>query len=248
MNGPDAARAIPASTVVLLRDHVDGLQVFLLRRPAQSTFAAHAFVFPGGAVDAADGEDETLAYAPRFDVAAAAARMALDGSSGVRESAAFHIAAVREVFEETGLLIGRNRDGSDVRSSDGARLRAGRQALLEGAPLAGVLQEHGLQLAPESLVYAAHFVTPSSQPRRFDTRFFVTTVPGAQESSLHEAEASEGGWYRPDDALDRDGKRPKLLLPPTYIMCRAVARHASAAAAIAALGEHPVDASDITTR
>ncbi|TMB92965.1 MAG: hypothetical protein E6J45_00995 [Chloroflexi bacterium] len=246
MNDSAVAPPIPASTVLVLRDHDAGPQVLLLRRSPESSFAAHAYVFPGGAVDSADSDELLLRYAPQFDAAEAARRIGIDGEDAAAVSAAFHVAAIREVFEEAGVFIGRNGDGSGFNAREVARLTIARDDLLHGASLLSVLQSHALLLAPELLVYSARFVTPAGQPRRFDTRFFATVAHSLQEASMHDAEATDGGWFRPRDVLEQTGTRPMLLLPPTRIMCRKVAAHGSAAEAVAALGESPIDASEIT--
>lgn len=245
MKSEVAAPPIPASTVLLLRDGEDGAQVLMLRRPSRSSFAARAFVFPGGAVDTTDGDDELMALAPDFNAAAAATRLDIAGADATRISAAYHLAAIREVFEETGVLIGRNNDGRPLVPADRERLTSARRDLLGGAAFHRVLRVHALHLSPELLLYSARFVTPDSQPKRFDTRFFATLAGTTQEASMHDAEATEGGWYRPADVLEQADAQPMLLLPPTRIMCRKVAQQGSAAAALAALSEQPIDASSL---
>jgi 8-oxo-dGTP pyrophosphatase MutT (NUDIX family) len=164
--------AIPASTVALLRDVDGGVEVCMLRRPGRSSFAAGAFVFPGGALDAADGSGE----------------------------AAYAVAGVREVLEEVGILIGGGADG--VSDGDlAARIGAARSKLLAGGDLAETLTEHDLVIAPERLVYIGHFITPPREGRRYDTRFFALAAPGGQEVCVHAAEAVEGGWHRPEQML-----------------------------------------------
>jgi 8-oxo-dGTP pyrophosphatase MutT (NUDIX family) len=164
--------AIPASTVALLRDVDGGVEVCMLRRPGRSSFAAGAFVFPGGALDAADGSGD----------------------------AAYAVAGVREVLEEVGILIGGGADGASDRDL-AARIGAARSKLLAGADLAETLTEHDLVIAPERLVYIGHFITPPREGRRYDTRFFALAAPGGQEVRVHAAEAVEGGWRRPESML-----------------------------------------------
>jgi len=238
----------PASTVLLLRDGDGdgvggGVQVYFLRRPARSSFAASAYVFPGGAVDAEDSDDEVLALAPGFDPGEAAARLRLAGDAeGRRMCAGLHVAAVREVFEETGILLGSREDGAGLGAADAEDLAAARQALLDGTPFVEVLRGHSLLIAPERLAYVAHFITPEGEPRRYDTRFFACPAPLEQEAANHAAEARESGWYTAAEALRMTEGNFMLMLPPTRIMCNEMARHDSAAAAIADLGARPVDA------
>ena len=222
----------PAATVLLLRDDPAGVQVYFLRRPARSSFAASAYVFPGGAVDAEDAGDEVLALAGDFDPGAAAQRMRL--GDDVRAAAGLHVAAVREVFEETGILLGSAAAADD--------LAAARSELLGGTPFAEVLHAHGLRIAPERLAYVAHFITPEREPRRYDTRFFACAAPVEQEAAHHAAEATESGWYTAAEALEMTAGSFAMMLPPTRIMCNEIAQHSTAAAAIADLGTRPVDA------
>jgi 8-oxo-dGTP pyrophosphatase MutT (NUDIX family) len=174
---PDApgAAPIPSSTVALLRDGGDGVEVCMLRRPDRSTFAAGAFVFPGGALDPEDGSGDP----------------------------AYAIAGVREVLEEVGLLIGTSAPGAGEQDLE-ARIKAARAQLLAGAGFMDVLAGHGLEIAPGRLVYIAHFITPPRDGRRYDTRFFAYQVRSQQEVSVHSAEAVEGGWHRPESMLALD--------------------------------------------
>ena len=166
------AAPIPASTVALLRDVDGGVEVCMLRRPGRSSFAAGAFVFPGGAVDAADGIGPD----------------------------AYRIAGVREVLEEVGLLIGGAAEGTDNEDLD-VRISAARAQILDGARLANALAEHALVIRPDDLVYIAHFITPPREGRRYDTRFFATRIGVQQDVRVHAAEAVEGGWHRPEAML-----------------------------------------------
>ena len=229
----------PAATVLLLRDSADGPQVYFMRRPARSSFAASAYVFPGGAVDPEDSSPEVLALAPGLDATVAASRMRLDDAGTV---AGLHVAAVREVFEETGILIGAREDGEPLGTGDAESLATARALLLDGAPFAEALRRHGLRMAPERLVYVAHFITPAGEPRRYDTRFFAVDAPLEQEAAHHAAEATHSGWYTAAQALDMAGDNLAVMLPPTRIMCREVSAHGDAASVLRDLGSRPVDA------
>ncbi|MFZ2035162.1 MAG: NUDIX domain-containing protein [Candidatus Dormiibacterota bacterium] len=168
----DIAAPIPASTVALLRDVDGGVEVCMLRRPLRSSFAADAFVFPGGAVDATDGTGD----------------------------AAYAVAGVREVLEEVGILIGGSAHGRDDDLE--SRIEAARSELLAGAAIAEALEAQDLVMAPDRLVYIGHFITPPREGRRYDTRFFAAGASDAQTVNLHAAEAVEGGWHRPESMLD----------------------------------------------
>jgi 8-oxo-dGTP pyrophosphatase MutT (NUDIX family) len=172
MAGSGTSSAIPASTVALLRDVDGGVEVCMLRRPERSSFAAGAFVFPGGAVDEDDGTGDD----------------------------AYAVAGVREVLEEVGILIGGTAAGSDT-ADLAERIRAARSRLLAGDSLSEVLAEHELVIAPEQLVYIGHFITPPREGRRYDTRFFGFAAPDDREVRVHAAEAVEGGWHRPESML-----------------------------------------------
>lgn len=144
----------------------------MLRRPERSSFAAGALVFPGGAVDDADGTGDD----------------------------AYAVAGVREVLEEVGILIGGTASDGDT-DHLGERIRAARSQLLAGRGLKEVLAEHELVIAPEQLVYIGHFITPPREGRRYDTRFFGFAAPDDHEVRVHAAEAVEGGWHRPESML-----------------------------------------------
>ncbi len=167
-----ATAPVPASTVALLRDVEGGVEVCMLRRPGRSSFAAGAFVFPGGAVDAADGTGPE----------------------------AYRIAGIREVLEEVGLLIGGAAAGSGDEDLDG-RVTAARAQVLGGGRFTEALAAHGLVITPDDLVYIAHFITPPREGRRYDTRFFAMRVGAQQQVDVHAAEAVEGGWHRPEAML-----------------------------------------------
>ncbi len=164
---------IPASTVALLRDVLGGVEVCMLRRPLRSSFAADAFVFPGGAVDVADGTGD----------------------------AAYAAAGIREVLEEVGILIGGSAYGSDGGDLE-ARIEAARSELLAGEGIATALRAHDLVMAPERLVYIGRFITPPREGRRYDTRFFAAGASDDQIVNVHAAEAVEGGWHRPESMLE----------------------------------------------
>ncbi|HEV7678239.1 MAG TPA: hypothetical protein VGQ42_06690 [Candidatus Dormibacteraeota bacterium] len=256
MTGAAPAAPRQAATVLLLRDDPQGLQVYFLRRPARSSFAASAYVFPGGAVDPADYTFPITELAPAFDPSSVTRRMRTmttddaSGKSGAGDvgglrsaslAKALHIAAVREVFEETGILIGTRADNTDLTSNDAGTLSAARAELLAGADFADILRTHDLRIAPERLAYVAHFITPEGEPRRYDTRFFAATAPPEQEPVHHAAEATASGWYTAAQALEMTAGEWLLMLPPTRIMCTEVCAHDTAESVIADLGSRDVD-------
>jgi 8-oxo-dGTP pyrophosphatase MutT (NUDIX family) len=244
MSDTASAPVIPrqASTVVLLRDRAGGgVEAFLLRRPARSSFAAEAHVFCGGTVDAADSDPAVLRHAPGFDPVERLARLRLGEDGASRDlCTGYHVAAVREVFEESGILLGSDAAGGALAAGDAPRLSRARQEMLDGAPFASVLGAHGLRIAPERLTYVAHFVTPEGVPKRFDTRFFVVAAPVDQEAGVHAGEATHGGWYAPQDLLDKHRGNFESLMPPTRIICSELAHHGSTQDVIDDLGSRPV--------
>jgi 8-oxo-dGTP pyrophosphatase MutT (NUDIX family) len=233
--------AVPAASVILLRDlPAGGVEVYMLRRPARSSFAADAYVFPGGALDPGDGSPASLGSAPHLDPRAAVARLGLDGEDAPLRGVALHLCAVRELFEEAGILLGRPTGGGELGPHDAGRLTAARAALLAGGDLGGVLAGHGLEPAPDLLRYVAHFITPAGAPRRYDTHFFLAAAPPGQEAAAHPGEAVDGGWQVPAALLERHAGDRTALMVPTRILLAELAEQPSTAAAAADLGSRPV--------
>jgi len=198
-----------AATVALLRDAPGGPEVYLLRRVRAMAFAGGMHVFPGGSVDLAD-EHAALAWsgpAPeRF-----AAAFAVD----VPLARALVCAAVRETFEESGVLLaGPAPDevladvSTDAWEAERAALEAREQTLPE------LLARRGLVLRADLLRPLAHWITPEVEPKRFDTRFFVARVPEGQVCRDAGSEADHRLWLRPQEALDRG----LGMLPPTAVV------------------------------
>ena len=196
MSASDPVAPRPASAVVLLRDGMDGgAEVFMVRRHVRSEFVPDAFVFPGGTVKPGDIEAER---APD-----------LCGSvhQGGRTALGFgfRAAAIRECFEEAGVLIAR-RGAAPVAigAADVARFASYRAGLNEGTlTLSGLCEGEGLTLATDALLHWAHWITPEAFPRRYDTHFFLTEMPDEQEAAHDQLETTEGIWIRPDEALAR---------------------------------------------
>jgi 8-oxo-dGTP pyrophosphatase MutT (NUDIX family) len=173
-------------------------------------FAPGAYVFPGGSVDPADyGADigwhgpSAQEFGQRLGATAEVAR-------------ALVIAAVRETFEESGLLLAGLPDGGELAVPAGAEWEADRMALAGGSlALAELLAKRGLVLRADLLVPWARWVTPDGEPRRFDARFFAAALPGGQQATGHAAEADHVVWLRPDAAIDAAKAGTMTLLPPT---------------------------------
>ncbi len=186
-----------AATVVLLRPGVDGLEVLLTHRPSSMAFAPDMHVFPGGRVDAADADPRLVA---RSAITPDEAAEALGGDLSPTEAIAAYIAAIREAFEEAGVLLA---DGPKGRAPDPRALEVARAELLhvEGA-FAPMVEALDLRLRTDQLVPLSRWVTPPGLPRRFDARFFAAAVPDGAEVTLVGEEVQAHAWHTPRAALD----------------------------------------------
>jgi glyoxylase-like metal-dependent hydrolase (beta-lactamase superfamily II)/8-oxo-dGTP pyrophosphatase MutT (NUDIX family) len=183
----------------MLRDAASGVEVFLQRRAAGAAFLGGAHVFPGGALDSGDSDPRVLARTLGLTASAADARLGLPGGA-----LAYWVAALRECFEEAGILFAVGADGRTLARERLAQAAAQREALNRGERTFGeVLAAHELMLPVGELVYYDHWITPALRPRRFDTRFFVARAPDGQTGSHDDAEAVESLWIRPQEALAR---------------------------------------------
>ena len=197
-----------AATVMLVRDAPD-LQVFMAVRNAESTWIAGASVFPGGAIDQEDREASWAARCDGWDDARASAALGVShGGLG------FWVGAIRETYEEAGVLMARHSDGTPVDASDPEFVGA------RGALNAGTLDfmtfvaTHDLMLATAELHPFAHWITPAGSVRRYDTRFFICAAPpGAYEHD--NAELVSSTWTRPLDALNAADRGELDLILPT---------------------------------
>jgi 8-oxo-dGTP pyrophosphatase MutT (NUDIX family) len=217
---PIVANPRPAATVVVLRDGPAGPEVFMVRRHEGTAFMGGAHVFPGGRVDAADGD----ADASWCDGLAHAAQQ-LEALPPA-EAVAYHVAAARELFEEAGVLLARHPDGDYVSlagAADQERLKQDRARVHEAqTTLRAVIEREGLRLALDALVLFAHWVTPPIDSRQFDTRFFMTRVPPDQTPAHDDTETTHSLWVRPADAIAQSLKQEIVLPPPTWSTLREV--------------------------
>jgi 8-oxo-dGTP pyrophosphatase MutT (NUDIX family) len=211
----DPAVPRPAATAVLLREGGrQGMELLLLRRTRTAGFVPGAYVFPGGRVDAADASPAALARVRGATEEELARRLDLVGAEP--PAGAYLLAAIRETFEETGILPGASAGaGADPDFREGAAERV-REALLEGRrTLAEVLEELDLDLemGPGRSAYIAHWVTPAAEPRRYDTRFFAFRVTEVPRVSAHAREIAEARWLAPGEALrmHAEGKLPMVF-------------------------------------
>lgn len=202
---PDSVPAKPAATVMLLRDTAEGIEVFMLRRTTTAAFASGMYVFPGGKVDDADG----------------------DGDPG------YVIAAIRECFEEAGVLLATDDSGRMI--ADGHPALAHRHDVHAGTvDLLTLCREHQLRPAVDNLVWVSRWVTPVGEgARRFDTRFFVTVAPHGQTSVHDDNETIASTWISPAEALRREANGELTMMPPTIKSLELLVPHADAASAMA---------------
>jgi 8-oxo-dGTP pyrophosphatase MutT (NUDIX family) len=221
----------PAATIVLARDAAEGPEVLLLRRHRASGFAAGAWVFPGGVVDEGDAGAADMVTGPPAD--AWAARL------GTADAVAFVAAAIREAFEETGILL--HTPGPASHAPADEALVVARRALLSGVVgIREVAVSLGVRFDASSLVYLAHWVTPEPEPRRYDTRFFLARVPEGAVCTPHRGELVDSRWAGAGTAVAEFEAGRLPLLPPTVLTLRALAAFASVDAMLASLADAPV--------
>ncbi|ANY06894.1 NUDIX hydrolase [Pseudonocardia sp. HH130630-07] len=224
----------PAATVVLVRDAPGtGLEVFLQRRVTGMAFAGGMTVFPGGGVAADDVPDPSRWRGPAPERFGAALGVPADAA------AALVTAAVRETFEECGVLLAAAPGTEPGPITDSGRWRddlTGRRATLPG-----LLAEHDLELRADLLQPWARWITPPRNPRRYDTAFLLARLPDGQHADDATTEAVEARWWTPADALAgyRDGA--VALMPPTLHTLQGLARYDGVGAVVAAAGERDIE-------
>ena len=211
----DPAPLRPAATVLLLRDTPHGIEVLMTRRATTASFAPGAYVFPGGGIDAADAAAH-----------AQSTRRASQSDLQLTQA----IAAIRESFEELGVLLARHADGRHVSTEDIA-------ALDRQAPFAAQCQARGLTLAGADVFTLAHWVTDRDLPRRFDVPFLVARMPEGQTPVADEAEQFEPSWVRPLDALARHEAGTFFMIFPTLRTLERLAKYASVEAVLSACAQ-----------
>jgi 8-oxo-dGTP pyrophosphatase MutT (NUDIX family) len=225
-----------AATVVLLRDGAAGLEVYLLRRQASMAFAAGMHVFPGGSVDPRD-RDAAIGW-----VGPPAAAWAQRWSCDVDLARALVCAAVRETFEESGILLAARRDGTPVADTTGEDWEVDRLALIDGGlSLREFLGRRELVLRADLLRGWSHWITPEWSPRRFDTRFFVAAVPAGQQTRDVGGEADAVAWLPVADVLARNQADEVGLMTATAATLRELTPFPDVAAVLAAERRiHPI--------
>jgi 8-oxo-dGTP pyrophosphatase MutT (NUDIX family) len=217
-----------ASTVILLRpapEEEGGFQVYLTRRRPELVFAGGMHVFPGGRVDPGDQADALVECSEGLTPERAMALLKEEGMTPAR-AFAFWVGAVRELFEEAGILLAyRNGELVDLGSGPNAEaFESWRRRLNAGeAGIAAMVEKENLRLALGGLHYVSHWITPEGPPRRFNTHFFVTVLPESQKPNFHEAEVDESLWIAPRDALRAWRENRILMIPPTVMSLQSIA-------------------------
>lgn len=221
-----------AATVMLLRDSVAGPAVHMLRRRASMAFAGGAYAYPGGGVDPRD--DDHLVRWAGPSRATWAARLGVDEPG----AQAIVCAAVRETYEEAGVLLAGPTPSSVVGDTTGDDWEADREALVARAfSFAEFLDRRGLVLRSDLLAAWARWITPEFEPKRYDTFFFVAALPEGQRTRNASTEADRTVWIAPGEATAGYDKGDLLMMPPTIATLRQLSRYGSAADALAAAPE-----------
>ena len=194
-----------SATILLIRDADPTLEVFMVERHHQIDFAEGALVFPGGKLEACDGAPELAAHARDSHLHSEAER-------------ALRVAAIRETFEECGVLLARQR--SDGRLVDATRLasiekRYRSRLVQDASTLLELVESEDLELAFDLLVPFAHWITPTFMPKRFDTRFFLVAAPPDQLAAHDGDESVDSIWTSVPDALELERTGRRTIIFPT---------------------------------
>ncbi|WP_181698474.1 NUDIX domain-containing protein [Nocardia sp. GTS18] len=220
-------RARDASTVMLVRDGARGIEVFLQQRVSGMAFAAGVTVFPGGGVDPADGTADIAWTGPE------PAWWAQRFGTNEQSAQALVAAAVRETFEECGVLLAGPTADTVVGDSTVYREARGKLERRE-ISLAGFLEAEGLVLRADLLRPWSNWITPEAEPRRYDTRFFVAVLPEGQIADGATSEAAHVRWQTPVEALESWRAGEHVLMPPTWSQLDALCEFADTTAVLAA--------------
>jgi len=228
MTAKQPATPVPSATIMMLRDGSEGLEVFMVVRHHQIDFASGALVFPGGK---ADPQDFDAALIPH-----------LDGAAPDDDMRAIQVSAIREAFEECGILLAREEDQQALISAERLlALEPYRTTLHSGAArLRDFVANERLRLACDQLVHFAHWVTPDMMPKRFDTHFFLAVAP-SDHLAVHDGhESVDSVWIRPADALAQARTGQRTIIFPTLRNIEKLGNYATVAEAIAGTRESQV--------
>ena len=227
-----------AASILLVRDSDAGVEVFMQQRATAADFGG-MYVFPGGKVDAIDSHDDFEALCMGLSDDEASSHIGVP-SGGL----AFWVAALRECFEECGVLLAYGSDGGMVDPDAPLvheRFRAHQAALQKGSlTLAEICRAEALRLAVDRMHYFSHWITPEGPARRYDTRFFISAVPSTQQGRHDEWESVDSVWTRPEDALARRAQGELQMITPTVTNLQSICGAHNTAALMARVrrGEH----------
>lgn len=231
----------PAATLVLLRDRPSGgLETLLIQRHTKSKFAAGDYVFAGGKIEADDVPSDAERFCAGLTAEAAAARL---GDLAPRAALGYWIGAIREAFEEVGMLLAYAEPGRPIvfDAANRERFAAYRAACqASNAAFFDMLRAERLTLATDRLAYFAHWITPEEQPIRFDTRFFAAPAPPAQAPEADGHEIINLRWLSPAEARDALARGEITLRTPTLKNLELVGAYATTADAVSGLGRREV--------
>lgn len=223
--------AVPilSATILVVRDGTDGLEVLMVKRHHEIDFASGAFVFPGGK---ACEDDSNSAWAAHFQ----------GDAEGQARTA--QISAIRELFEEAGILLARPSTGGDgglVPTRLVQQLQHIRGAVDRGEqPFSDLAEKHGFSLAGDRLVHFGHWITPEMMPKRFDTHFYLAAAPAEQLATQDGRETTEAIWVKPADALAMEKAGEVTIIFPTRMNLGRLALADTVDSAMARFSGEPV--------
>jgi 8-oxo-dGTP pyrophosphatase MutT (NUDIX family) len=199
-------KTIPSSTVLIIRDGVSGLEVFMVVRHHQIDFAAGALVFPGGKVDKSD-------YNKKLN------QHLCEEETSDRENIPFKIAAVRECFEEANVLFAKNNHGREIINADELfKLKKWRDAFINASTsMYEFARLENLLFSIDALIPFSHWVTPEKMQKRFDTRFYIAVAPKGHEGQHDGNESVDSIWINPQQALDDCLSEKRNIIFPTRL-------------------------------
>jgi len=230
----------PAATIVLLRDGAAAPEVLLLRRSRSAGFVPGAYVFPGGRVDAADADPELTRQVDGLTPGFAARRLSLEDDPSA--AMAYYLAALREAFEETGILVGRRPDGTPPPTAAAdPEVDALRDAVMgDRLTFAQALDRLECRIDGAAVAYLAHWITPVPEPRRYDTRFFAAKVAPDADAIIDPREMTDAAWLTVRDGLRRYHEGSLPLVFPTIRTLQRLAPFATVDAILEDLRGSPV--------
>jgi 8-oxo-dGTP pyrophosphatase MutT (NUDIX family) len=205
------ATPAPAATIILLREAGSSPEVLMLERHAKSEFLPDLYVFPGGRVDPDDHE-----LSDRVGGLTASEARSRAHTVNPEEALGFYVAAIRETFEEAGVLLARKRGESQIVSGSlAAELSAHRLEIQSGdRPFRDLIEEHDLELAADRLSLHGHWITPEIVPRRFNTLFFLAAAPADHRATHDGVESTNHVWIRPEEALAQAKRKERQMIFP----------------------------------